>query len=322
MKEGIHTIPFDEYKAAPGLNPSTLKPGAGNGTMAAVKYKMDNPPEQTDAMRVSSAIHCAFLEPAEFDRRYCVLPEGLEWGGKAKKRAAIDALSEIASAENLVDYLHDPTDFRKDEILATWSRINNISPISAKEMSLIRAAQKSLEAYLKEDEAFREIWTSPRRAIEQALFWEEEIHGVQTLCKTRPDFLILPAQPVGGSAHIIDLKAYRSPISQHVCQQRFFSDAMHIQFGMAAMALEELRGIEEIYAAVLWIDKGTPPHLCRCDWVDERSLEKGKNEARELIHRFNECKASGKWPGHTKGGVITVPRYLEFDADDETEESE
>lgn len=61
-------LPRREYDQIEAINISMLL--NGRQTMAHLKYAMQNRDEQTDAMKVGSALHCAVLEPEFFNARY------------------------------------------------------------------------------------------------------------------------------------------------------------------------------------------------------------------------------------------------------------
>lgn len=68
MSELILGMPFDEYRALPGHNFSSLK----NLAKSPLKYQhaLQNPMQPTPAMELGSAVHCAVLEPHAFQQRY------------------------------------------------------------------------------------------------------------------------------------------------------------------------------------------------------------------------------------------------------------
>lgn len=63
---------FKEYLARPEISASDLKKMAKS--MKHWKYCKDNPKEETDSMRLGSAIHCSILEPERFLSDYVCAP--------------------------------------------------------------------------------------------------------------------------------------------------------------------------------------------------------------------------------------------------------
>lgn len=62
-----------EYRAHKGINKSTLWELAKSA--AHYKYRLENPTEDTQALRFGRALHAAILTPAAFKREYVVAPD-------------------------------------------------------------------------------------------------------------------------------------------------------------------------------------------------------------------------------------------------------
>jgi exodeoxyribonuclease VIII len=84
----MHTVKYDEIDA---LNWSTLVHMATSAKLLA--WRKDHPREETKALRMGTAIHCAVLEPERFARSYLAQPDLGDGRTKAGKeaRAAWDA---------------------------------------------------------------------------------------------------------------------------------------------------------------------------------------------------------------------------------------
>ena len=92
-----------EYRAAPGVNKSTL--WNLRRSPAHYKYFLDNPREDTAAYKFGRAVHAAILTPAAYKRDFVVLPESIDRrtkAGKEEYQAFIDASAgkEILTAED------------------------------------------------------------------------------------------------------------------------------------------------------------------------------------------------------------------------------
>ena len=73
----------EEYHKGPGLSSSDLKLLA----RSPLHYKTAKAfhPEETNAMRLGTAVHCAILEPDRIDVEYVLAPEGIDRRTKAGK---------------------------------------------------------------------------------------------------------------------------------------------------------------------------------------------------------------------------------------------
>jgi len=75
-------MPWEEYKAFPALNCSTIT--RGRKSMLHLKYAWDNNGEDTDAMQFGRLLHCLLFEPREVEARYW------EWEGRRAGNAYKD----------------------------------------------------------------------------------------------------------------------------------------------------------------------------------------------------------------------------------------
>jgi exodeoxyribonuclease VIII len=87
MKPGIyHNLPFSGYLAAKQINASALKLIASR-TPAHYLASLSKPKEESQAMKIGSAIHCAVLEPDFFEEKHVILPDGVD--GRTKEGKSI-----------------------------------------------------------------------------------------------------------------------------------------------------------------------------------------------------------------------------------------
>ena len=89
-----------EYREDPGINKSTL--WEIRKSPMHYKYALENPGEDTAALKLGRAIHMKVLQPEEFDKNYAVAPAGLDRRtkeGKAAWAALMESGKEILSAD-------------------------------------------------------------------------------------------------------------------------------------------------------------------------------------------------------------------------------
>lgn len=90
---GFHYgVPFEQYRAWPAVNISTLKPLAS--TPLHCKWEKEHP-RQSDEMDVGSALHVSILEPARFAKQFYVAPE---YDGRTKEGKETAAQCELEAA--------------------------------------------------------------------------------------------------------------------------------------------------------------------------------------------------------------------------------
>jgi len=83
LSPGLHAgVTEKEYRADPGLNASVIKHGLGEGgSLAAMRWAMDNPKPPTDAMDMGTLLHALVLEPDTFPSRVAI------WDGDRRGKA-------------------------------------------------------------------------------------------------------------------------------------------------------------------------------------------------------------------------------------------
>jgi hypothetical protein len=138
---------------------------------------------------------------------------------------------------------------------------------------------------------------------EKVVLWKDPETGLD--CKARIDWLC-------GS--VVDLKT-----TADGDPRRFASLAAryryHAQLAWYRWGVEVSTGLAD-WPCQLIVVEATPPHDVAVYNIDELTLGAGLDEARELLRRVAECKASGRWPGRFEGeATLNLPRWA-FDDDD------
>lgn len=90
LTTGLHpNVPDEVYRKDPGLNASVIKHGIGDGgSLAAMRWAMDNPKPPTDAMDMGTLLHALVLEPDTFPSRVAV------WDGGDRRGKAYTEFAE------------------------------------------------------------------------------------------------------------------------------------------------------------------------------------------------------------------------------------
>jgi len=146
-----HGLTYAEYEAIPALRPSELKHWALLPTAAHVRYALDHPQGESNALLVGNAFHAAVLEPSAFSDRYAAAPQ---------------------------------CDKRTKEGKATWAAFCIEHPkseiLSSPDMEMVTGMQESVWRH----PAAKEI-LSGTGYNESAIVWEHP--ETAQLCKTRLD---------------------------------------------------------------------------------------------------------------------------------------
>lgn len=203
-KPGIHTGVHDEvYHATfPGVSHHDLlnfeiSPGH-------YVYAKANPSEQTDAMKLGSAVHCALLEPKRFARDYVGLPP--DYDGRKKMG--------IALMEGLLEQ-----GFKKENIL----KYDEIQAIKGIKDSIFDS--RIVRAFFDAADHF-----------EVTLFWQDKETGI--FCRGRVD---LTASKYGAA---VDLKsaqkggARTAVFSKDVETRLYYRQAAYYLDGLKALGMD------------------------------------------------------------------------------------
>ena len=139
----------EEYRKHPGISRSELF--KLNQTPMHFRYYMDNPQEETAAMKFGTAVHTRILEPAEFKLRYMIYPKFDRRTKEGRELfARYDREAQLA-----------------DKILLTEEDMNTI---------------EEMAAVINDDPLAKQLLTG---LTERSYFWTDPDTGIQ--CKCRPD---------------------------------------------------------------------------------------------------------------------------------------
>lgn len=87
MKDGVHSIPMEQYLLEPAVNQSSLKRMARSP--AHFRHYVDNPQTPTRSQIVGTVFHTAVLQPELLEGSYHLRPEtygdGKKWNGNANE---------------------------------------------------------------------------------------------------------------------------------------------------------------------------------------------------------------------------------------------
>lgn len=192
-----------DYYSIQAASASLLKELARLPAHAYAKYLDPNrpPDEPTPAQLLGTQTHAAILEPAEFDNRYTVMPEGLDRRSKEGK-AVYAAILESGK-----------------------------QPVSAGDMSLIHAMRDSVHAH----PVSQLIWGLPHHV---EIPYKLKLNG--TPAKMKPDLIIEPCSEYPRGL-ILDLKTTTDASAdafgravfnlKYYIQAAFYTDCYRVLYG-------------------------------------------------------------------------------------------
>ncbi len=153
--------------------------------------------------------------------------------------------------------------------------------------------QQMAESLQKNDVALKLIANAQ---IEQSIYWNDPDTGI--LCKCRPDIL--------HNCLVADLKTAQDG-SAWAFSKAIYDYGYHIQ---AAMIREALQAIKEIDIQSFWfiVIEKSPPYVVSTYKLDTAALEKGRENFKTLLDRYQSCLKTNHWPAY-ETQEISLPQY-------------
>lgn len=138
---------------------------------------------------------------------------------------------------------------------------------------------------------------------EVSAFWIDPATG--ELCRCRPDWV----HPV--SEHdviLLDVKTYSdaSPreFQRQVARKGYHRQAAWYSDGYALASGKRVLGFVFVAVETHW------PFAACASMLDDDSLDKGRQENRDLLARYAECRAANTWPGYGSAiELISLPAW-------------
>lgn len=190
---GLYTdLSNEEYHSGPGISKSGLDYIANNPSFLPWSKRAPVDTEKLNAMDMGTALHCALLEPDEFEQRFIIMPEfNLRTNdGKASRDSF---LNEVASEGKTI--------------------------LAAADHRLLKLMKESVMAH----PVARMIFEADGQN-ESSIYWNDEATG--ELCRCRPDRKII----INDMPTLVDVKkcADMSRFARHVEEFRYHvQDAMY-----------------------------------------------------------------------------------------------
>lgn len=150
-----------------------------------------------------------------------------------------------------------------------------------------------LDSLKRNKRAWRLIETAQ---IEKSLYWNDPDTGV--LCKARPDLLL--------NNSIADLKTTKDA-SPWSFSKEIDKYGYHIQAAMICEALSIVKKMDIKTFRFIVIEKSAP-YVTTIYKLDQKSLDKGKEEFKHFLACYKQCLKTNEWPGY-EAQEISLPGY-------------
>lgn len=281
----VPDLPIEVYHRGPQISKSGLDDIDRSPAYWWAMHRDPNAParETTAAQMHGTLAHCAILEPAEFKKRYAIVPKGApKRPTDAQWNAAKPSPSSVAAME-------------------WWTEFNaKTAGAEVISSSQYDTAMRQAESVRKLPDV-RELLDAG--AAELSGYWTDLVTGVR--CRCRPDW----AHPVGTSGTIlVDVKTFSraDPFEfiRQIARMRYHvQDAMYWDGWQAATGVETL---SFLFVAV----ETEYPHQASVLMLDEESRQAGRDAYRRNLATFAECDRTDNWPAFgDEIHLVTLPSW-------------
>ncbi len=276
---------IEAYHRGAGISKTGLDHVARSpATFYALHLDPARPPEKERAGQLEGQLaHCAILEPAEFDKRYAVLPADAprrptdaQWNAKKPSPESVEAMewwrawNESSAGRTIITHAQRETALRQAESVR---RLPDVAEALA-------AGRPEVSAY----------WIDPDTGV---------------LCRCRPDWV----HPAGDNGVILlDVKTYSdaSPaeFARQIARKRY-----HVQDAFYSDGFARASGLD-VLAFVFVAVETEWPYAASAVMLDAASREAGRALYRRDLTTYAACLASNEWPGHGTGiHQVSLPTW-------------
>lgn len=276
---------IEAYHRGPGISKTGLDHVARSpATFYALHLDPARPAEKERAGQLEGQLaHCAILEPAEFDKRYAVLPADAprrptdaQWNAKKPSPESAEAM----------------------EWWTAWNK-------SSAGRTIITHAQRATA--LRQAESVRRLPDVAEALAagrpEVSAYWIDPDTGV--LCRCRPDWV----HPAGDNGVILlDVKTYSdaSPaeFARQIARKRY-----HVQDAFYSDGFARASGLD-VLAFVFVAVETEWPFAASAVMLDAPSKAQGMQQVRRDLTTYAACLAANEWPGHGTGiHQVSLPAW-------------
>jgi hypothetical protein len=292
-KDGVYDITNEQYHASAGISRSKLMLLDKSPyhfwyeTMSGLADKQ----EATPAMNIGSAFHTMLLEPANFQREFCVKPklEGMP-PSVLMKEVGKEQYEQVKAARTAVQN-------RNNELMEEFKQHSEGKILLSEDQ--FAKVSKMVELVSK-----HEIVTTllDEAVYEQSIFWTDKETGLQF--KTRPD--------IWSSKMVVDLKTTNNA-SAYSFMRSALEYGYYLQAGMAHEACKALDKPFDMFV-ILACEKEAP-HVPAIYIMKDDALQFGINQFTNYKRKLKKCLDENKWEGYLVQELI-VPKYATIDLEE------
>lgn len=237
----------------------------------AVKTEITS--RQQDAFDIGNAVHCAALEPGEFDSRWKVGPTESRKAAKWAEAAAL-----LGQGVKMLQ----PSVFRMVEMMGARVRSHPVIGPALERASGI---------------------------AEGSIYWEDAETGLPL--KVRPDWMVPPAD--GAPGVVVDLKTTRDDTHPEMVAKSVVNQGYHRQQALYSMGFEALYGEQPAVFVFAFVSKKPPHEVgafALDDGSIELGVEQRERDIRRVAAAMDAGSFAQPW--NTNVATLVLPSYAHF----------
>lgn len=304
MNCGFGKIP-DQYKHVDKI--SVTKAMRLLRCPAKFKYEIDNPIEQTRAMKQGSMTDLFILSPNEFFKTYEVLDKSkyLDTADDYKARLTALNLSATGTKEVLKQRIIGANAAFRMEFLDEYMKEVKKEFISQDQLNeLIQ-----IKAALYNDASLINHFGNVEDGMNQVLGWKY-LEEYDTMLTFKLDRLY--------NGNVIDIK--KTPSCEYYkFQRKVQEENLFIQAAAYMYCMKDLAEVREFY---FYAYEHEAPYIWQSFRMPIQFLDEGLAELFRAIRLFKECKQNNYWPSYEKGPLDIHPSTWFIDTLEKKRENE
>ncbi|MCP1679445.1 PD-(D/E)XK nuclease-like domain-containing protein [Kerstersia gyiorum] len=278
-------LDINAYHRSPGISKTGLDRIARSpATYYALTLDPNRPPEKERSGQLEGQLaHCAILEPAEFSKRYAVLPNDAP---RRPTDAQWNAKKPSPESQTEMDWWR------------AWEADNTGRVVIS--AAQYEVAQRQAESVCRLPD-IREALGAGQPEV--SAFWRDPETGV--LCRCRPDWT---HQAGDAGVVLLDVKtcsdASPGDFARQIARKRYDVQAAYYTDGYS------LASGRDVLAFVFVAVESDYPYQASAVMLDEMSIESGRAKYRRDLNTYAECIRTGQWPGYSTGiETVSLPNW-------------
>ena len=285
-------MPEAEYHDHPALGSTEIRKACTS--IAELRHYQREGVDQTAAMRLGSAVHCAVLEPERFEAEYLDAPEPpVDVGDMYYRKVTTaemmadghgaPAISEEVGVKTgtVEGYMDEDDVWALRDFLMEYPDYDPDAGMSDDDLDTVRRMR---DAVLEHPTIKGGLLDGG--VTESSIFWQQPVGGDTVDGKGRLDHCVVS----GGQARLLDLKTTSRSAKPGSYARVIGRRNYHVQAGWYTLGAEAALDIESVGHFLFLVVESDPPHHVQPLFLNGETLEAGIRRAREACQKIVEAR--------------------------------